>query len=61
MRRKTFIVTMREVYVQSYQIQAISAKEALKLVVDGQGDIMENGFEFSHTLDPDTWTVEEEK
>jgi len=58
---REYIVTVREVHCQGYRIIASSPKEAKKFVADGGGDLIEGTFEYSHTLDPETWTVEEVK
>ena len=42
------------------EIEAGSEEEAIKLVSKGEGVFLDNSLEYSHTLDPDTWTVEEE-
>ena len=57
--KKVFIVSVREVHVQPYRVAAETPEEAVRLVADGGGDALDAGFEYSHTLDPDTWTVEE--
>lgn len=56
--KKPYIVRVREVHVQPYRILAETPEEALRLVADGGGDILEADLEYSHTLDPDTWTIE---
>lgn len=59
MNKKSFIVNVREVYIQPYKVEAETNEEAIRIVADGGGDLMEDCLEYSHTLDPDTWTVEE--
>jgi len=54
-------VEVREVHVQAYVVEANSKVEAKIKVEGGGGEIDEAHFVYSHTLDPDTWTVEEEK
>jgi len=49
-----FIVSVREVHVQRYGVDAKDAEDAISKVINGEGDLMGN----SHTLDPETWTVE---
>lgn len=51
-----FNVLIREVHVSTREIEADSPEEAIRLVEEGEGD--EVMCEYSHTLDPDTWTVE---
>ena len=53
-----FIVSVREVHVQPYEVEAKDKEAAIKVVRDGGGDV-EDAFEYSHTLDPEFWTVEE--
>lgn len=52
-------VGIREVHVVTVSVEAKSEEEALKKA----GSILEEGLdeidqEYSHTLDPDTWSVE---
>ncbi len=54
-----FIVSVREVHVQPYEVEAQDKEAAIKVVRDGGGDIDDGAFEYSHTLDPEFWTVEE--
>ena len=59
---KKFIVSVREVHVQGYAIEAKNKDDAISRIAhEGEGDILEDRFEYSHTLDPETWTVEETK
>ena len=55
-----FIVTMKEVWNQPVQVEADSREHAVEIVKAGGGDMVETGFEYNHTLDPDVWTVEKE-
>lgn len=50
-------VLIREVHVSHRIIEASSAEEALREAGEGT----EVYLEYSHTLDPETWTVELEK
>jgi hypothetical protein len=54
-----FIVNVREVYVQGYKVTADDEETAKAIVRAGGGVIDEDRFEYSHTLDSETWTVEE--
>jgi len=56
---KTFYVGVREVHVSTRKVKAKDAKEAIRKVQDDEGD--EELCEYSHTLDPETWTTEEVK
>lgn len=53
-----YIVYVREVWVQAYAIEADSLEEASQGVEDGLGDVLNGDYEYSHQLDPETWTVE---
>ncbi len=54
-----YIVCVREVHIQMVEVEADSEESAKKAVQDGGGDFLDNALEYSHTLDPETWTVEE--
>lgn len=49
-------IQVREVWIQGIEVEASNLQEAIEKIKDGDGDIDENDFEYSHTLDPDTWT-----
>jgi hypothetical protein len=53
-------VLVREIWIQPKWIEAPSPESAIKLVESGDGEVDECEFEYSHTLDSATWTVEEE-
>lgn len=59
--KKTYHVTVREVHFQTHEVKASSKEEAKEIVGDGGGQPVDGTFEFSHTLDTDTWLVEEVK
>jgi hypothetical protein len=62
------IVNVREVHIQPYVVEiddgpAGMPEEKIEqiakdIVRDGGGEILEAGFEYSHTLDSSLWTVE---
>lgn len=56
---KIYRVFVKEVWVQAFDIEAESKEEAIKLITEGDGDIVQDELDYSHSLDPDTWTVEE--
>ena len=56
---KTYIVGVREVHVSHMEVEANSPEEAVKKVVEGEGE--ETYLEYSHPLDKDLWTVEVKK
>jgi len=57
-RGEEWIVGVREVHVQPVRVTAKTAQEAVRKVAEGEGTKIEEGFEYSHTLDPEEWTVE---
>jgi len=54
---KTYLVGVREVHVSYREVRANTSAEAFDMVRNGEGD--EIFMDYSHTLDPETWTVEE--
>ena len=52
-------VEVREVHIQGYIIEADNPEHAKDLISNGEGEIDELSFEYSHMEDPDTWTVQE--
>ena len=50
-----YLVSVPEVWVQVVLIEAESEEDALQLVKQGNGENLEDQFEYSHTLD-DGWT-----
>jgi len=48
---KKYIVHVEEVWIQGYEIEAKSKKDAVIKFRDGEGDIIENDFEYSYTKD----------
>ena len=54
-----YIVKIREVHISYLEIEAESHEEAISLVADGEGEQLLQ--EYSHTLDPDEWSVEEKR
>lgn len=55
-----YIVSKREVWVQMVEVDATSKEEALRLVENGGGLMLDDTLEYSHDLSTDLWTVEEE-
>lgn len=53
-----FIVMVREVHVQMVEVEASSEIDAIERVNNQEGTDVPNGQEFSHRLNPTTWTVE---
>jgi len=51
-------VITKEVWIQPIIVEANNKKEALEIVADGSGEMLENEFEYSHTQDTDTWEVQ---
>lgn len=56
-----YVVKIQEVHLQSVTIEATSIEDARRKVADGEGDFVDGSLTYSHTLDPDTWTIEEER
>ena len=54
---KVYYVQVREVHVSTREIVADSPEDALEKVKDGEGD--EITCEYSHTLDDDTWSIDD--
>ncbi len=52
-----FEVKVKEVHIQPYGVEAKTKEEAIKIVEEGGGEILEGGFTYSHTLDSDNWNV----
>lgn len=52
-----YIVTVREVWVEAYEVEAESEDEAKELVVKDDCMAIEDSFEFSHVQSRDTWDV----
>jgi calcineurin-like phosphoesterase len=57
---KKYRVLVREVWIQEFEVEATSEVDAKDRVVDGRATIVDGSLEFSHSLDQETWTVEEE-
>ena len=53
-----FIVTRKEVWDQGVRIEAKDEEEAIAKVANCGGKVVKGLFEYSRTLDPDTWNVE---
>jgi len=54
-----YIVTMKEVWDQMAIVEANSEEEAIKLIEAGEGQLLDDGFEYSRTFDSEYWNVEE--
>lgn len=52
-----YTVLVREVHVSHMVVEADSPEEAIKKIKDGDGD--EATCEYSHTLDSETWSVDD--
>lgn len=54
------IVIMREVWTQMMLVEEdVTDDEAIEIVREGGGLFMDDTAEFSHTMNFDTWTVED--
>jgi len=56
---KKYTVLVREVHVSHREILAESPEDAIRRVSDGE-DEGDTFFEYSHTMDTSTWSVEDE-
>ena len=56
---KEFLIHVREVWIQPVKVKANSLREAFQKVESGEGEIIESGFELSHSLEPEYWTAED--
>jgi hypothetical protein len=54
---RTYKVCVREVWVQEVEVKALTPENALKKVIEGEGEYIEDALEYSHSLEPETWTV----
>ena len=52
-----YTVLVREVHISHMEVEADSPEEAIEKVKEGEGD--EATCEYSHTLDDDTWSVDD--
>lgn len=44
-------VDIQEIWVQTMEIEAESSEEAVDLVLAGNGEVVDDALEYSHTLD----------
>jgi len=58
---KTYRVHAKEIHIQGYLVKAENPEQAIQIVCNCGGEIDEGDFVYSHMLEPETWTVEEEK
>ena len=56
---KKYIITMKEVWDQMTIVDAESEEEAIRLVEKGEGQLLDDGFEYNRTMDSEYWNVEE--
>lgn len=59
MEDKEYFVDIKEIHVQRIKVMASSQEEAMEKARKGDGQYYD--MEYSHTLDKDTWFVEEVK
>lgn len=57
----TYIVNVREIWVQPIKIIAQDKGEAIAKVQDGEGEYLHDQLEYCDTRSPIEWTVSEEK
>jgi hypothetical protein len=58
---KKFRVTKREVWTAVFEVLAKDEIEAKAFILRGKGKEIDGLLEYSHTLNADTWDVEEVK
>lgn len=58
-KMKTFHVYVREVHIQTVEVEAEDSEGAIESVANGEGNYLCGGLEYSHVLEDETWTVEE--
>ncbi len=56
---KEFTIMVREVWIQPVKVKANTLREAIQKVENSEGENIESGFEFSHSLEPEFWTAED--
>lgn len=54
-----YYVVVREVWTQTVEISAGSKEEAILAVSRDSGKLLDDTSEYSHRMDPSTWTVDE--
>jgi hypothetical protein len=57
---KRFYVVTREVWTQTVEVEAETQEEAIEKVARDQGNLLDDGLEYSHRMDSSTWTVDKE-
>jgi len=56
---KEYIVGVAEVHTAYVQVEALDEKDALEKAKEAIAEGQEFDVDYSHTLEPDTWTVTE--
>jgi hypothetical protein len=56
-----YLVSVREVHIQMVEVEAESPEDAKEKVAEGEGRYLDNALEYSHSLEPDTWTVDSDE
>lgn len=60
--KRPYLVGVREVHVRHYKVEAANPEDARSLVNQRAPEVVDVEFEeYSHELEPDTWSVEETK
>lgn len=63
MKNKSFVVDVQELWTQAVRVKAESKEEALDKVLNGEGDYINDTFEYRETNplnNAEDWDVEEE-
>ena len=58
MKKKVYLVGVREVHVSTMRISATTEEAAISKILEGEGE--ELMLEYSDTLDSENWTIEVE-
>ena len=54
-----YTVTVKEVYYNTYEVNAVSEEDALRNVRDGKGVMVDDALDFSHVYDEEYWMERE--
>ena len=60
-KKNKYIVEVYEVWIQPHTVEAENEEEAKDIIRDGGGEIMEDGLEYSRSMDSENWYVTKEK
>lgn len=55
-----YIVVKKEIWISKVRVQADSQIEAIEKACNMEEEVIQNSFEYSHTMDPNTWIAYKE-